>query len=140
LKPKEPCTKNSEQAIEKMAAAARALGWPEQIVDATRAQMQNITKMQIQMMDHMMDAWEEQIKSPNPMAASPSAMLSKLKSLPSFGPAGSWPNAGAVQMATMNPLQFYMQFAEQWQKACADAMAFWAKSGNLYDSFGLRHH
>src|SRR5262249_45317686 len=73
--------KNSEQVIEKMAAAARALGWPEQIVDATRAQLQSITKMQIQMMDHMMDVWEEQIKSPNPMTA-PSAMLSKLKSLP----------------------------------------------------------
>jgi hypothetical protein len=54
--------KNSEQVIEKLAAAARALGWPDQIVDATRAQMQSITKMQIQMMDHMMDAWEEQIK------------------------------------------------------------------------------
>jgi hypothetical protein len=48
--------KDSEQVIEKMAAAARALGWPEQIVDATRAQMQSITKMQIQTMDHMMDA------------------------------------------------------------------------------------
>src|SRR5439155_21637947 len=69
--------KNSEQVIEKIAAAARALGWPEQIVDATRAQLQSITKMQIQMMDQLMDAWEEQIKSPNP-----SAMLSKLKSLP----------------------------------------------------------
>jgi hypothetical protein len=43
--------KNSEQVIEKMAAAARALGWPEQIVDATRAQVQSITKMQIQMID-----------------------------------------------------------------------------------------
>src|SRR5215471_4490392 len=53
--------KNSEQVIEKLAAAARSLGWPDQIVDATRAQMQSITKMQIQMMDHMMDAWEEQI-------------------------------------------------------------------------------
>jgi hypothetical protein len=37
--------KNSEQVIEKLAAAARALGWPEQIVDATRAQLQSITKM-----------------------------------------------------------------------------------------------
>jgi hypothetical protein len=68
--------KNFEQVIEKMAAAAQALGWPEQIVDATRSQMQTVTKTQIQMMDQMMDAWEEQIKSPNP-----SAMLSKLKSL-----------------------------------------------------------
>src|SRR6266516_7276347 len=84
--------KNSEEVIEKMTAAARALGWPEQIVDATRAQLQSITKMQIQMMDHMMDAWEEQIKSPNLMTGSPSAMLSKLKSLPNVSPAGSWPN------------------------------------------------
>src|SRR6516164_9306925 len=78
--------KNLEQVIEKMAAAGRALGWPEQIVDATRAQLQTVTKTQIQMMDQMMDVWEEQIKSPNP-----SAMVSKLKSLSGFGPAGSWP-------------------------------------------------
>jgi hypothetical protein len=112
--------KNSEQVIEKMAAAARALGWPEQIVDATRAQLQSITKMQIQMMDQLMDAWEEQIKSPNPMTA-PSAMLSKLKSLPGV-PAGTWPNADAFAGAAMNPMQFWAQFAEQWQKAWADAM------------------
>jgi hypothetical protein len=41
-------------------------------------------------------------------------------------------------MAAMNPLQLYMQFAEQWQKAWADAMAFWTKAGNLYDNVGLR--
>ena len=101
--------KNLEQVIEKMAAAARALGWPEQIVDATRSQMQSVTKTQIQMMDQMVDAWEEQIKSPNP-----SAMLSKLNSLSGFGPAGTWPNA--ADMSAMNPMQFFMQFMEQWQK------------------------
>src|SRR5262249_18135219 len=117
--------KNSERVIEKMAAAARALGWPEQIVDATRAQIQSITKMQIQTMDHMMDAWEEQIRSPNPMTAS-SAMLSKLKS-PGFGPAGSGPNAEAFPMAAMNPMQFWMQFAGQCQKAWADSMSAMGK-------------
>jgi hypothetical protein len=131
--------KNSEQVIEKLGVAARALGWPEQIVDATRAQMQSITKMQIQTMDHMMDAWEEQIKSPNPMTGSPSAMLSKL-SLPSVSPAGSWPNADAFPMAAMNPLQLWIQLAEQWQKAWAGAMAFWVKAGKPYDSVGLRRH
>src|SRR5215831_19646752 len=35
-----------------MAAAARALGWPDQIVD-TRAQMQSISKMQIQMTEKL---------------------------------------------------------------------------------------
>jgi hypothetical protein len=115
--------KNLEQVIEKMAAAGRALGWPEQIVDATQSQMQTVTKTQIQMMDQMMDAWEEQIKSPNP-----SAMLSKLKSLSSFGRAGGWPNLGDV--STTNPMQFSMQFVEQWQKVWSDSMAFWTKAAS----------
>jgi hypothetical protein len=118
--------KNSKQVIDKMAAAARVLGWPEQIVDATRTQLQSVTKMQIQTMDHMMDAWEEQIKSPNPMTAS-SAMLSKLKSLPSVNPVGTLPNADASSLAAMNPMQLWIQLAEQWQKACADAMAIWGR-------------
>ena len=115
--------KNAERVIEKMAAAARALGWPEEIVEATRAQMQSLTKMQVQAMDYVMDAWEEQIKSPNPS----SAMMSKLKSLPNFGQAGSWPNADALQNAAMNPFGAYMQFAQQWQKAWTDGMAIWSK-------------
>src|SRR6516225_2084174 len=92
--------KNSEQVIEKLAAAARALGSPEQIVDATRAQMQSITKAQIQTM--------EQMKSPNPMTGSPSAMLSKLTSLPGISPAGGWPSANAL--APTNPMQFWLQW------------------------------
>ena len=119
--------KNSEQVIEKMAEAARELGWPEQIVDATRMQMEAITKMQIQTMDHMMDTWEAQIKSPN----SSSTMLSKLTSLPNFGPIGSWPNSGNPQMAALNGLEFYklyMQTVQQWQKAWTDVMASWATS------------
>jgi plasmid stabilization system protein ParE len=113
--------KHSERVIEKMAAAARALGWPEQIVDATRAQLQSITKMQIEMIDQMMDIWEEQLKSPNPMAAS-AAMMSKLKSLPGASPGGTWPNADILAGAAMNPLQFWVQAAEQWQKAWRDAI------------------
>jgi ribonuclease D len=101
---------NGKRVIEKMAAAAAALGWPEQIVDAARVQMQNIAEMQIQTLDHMMDAWEEQLKLPNPTSASPSAMLSKLKA-PDFKPAGTWPSVDAFQKAAMNPLQFWMQFA-----------------------------
>ena len=113
--------KNSEQVIEKMAAAARALGWPEQIVDATRTQLQSITKMQIQIIDQMIDIWQEQIKSPNRVTAT-SAMLSKLKSLPGASPAGTWPNADAFAGAARNPMQFWVQFAEQWQKTWTNAM------------------
>lgn len=122
---------NGKRVIEKMAAAAAALGWPEQIVDAARVQMQSIAEMQIQTMDHMMDAWEEQLKLPDPTAASPSAMLSKLKT-PGFGPAGNGPIVEAFQKAAMNPLQFWMQFAAQWQKSWADTMTFWGKAGKLH--------
>jgi hypothetical protein len=117
--------KNFDRVIDKMAAAARALGWPEEIADYTRAQMQGIIKMQIQMIDQIMDAWEEQIKSPN----SSSAILLKLKSLPSLSAAGGWPGSATSQMATFNPLGIYIQMAQQWQKACADTMAFWTKAG-----------
>jgi hypothetical protein len=116
--------KNAEQVIDKMAAAARALGWPEQIVDTTRVQMQNITKMQIQTIDHMMDTLEEQIKSPNP-----SAMLSRLKSIPGLSPTGSLPDAGAFPISPFNPFQAYAQFVEQWQKAWASATGAWGKPG-----------
>jgi hypothetical protein len=113
--------RNLAQVIDKMAAAARALGWPEQIFDATRSQMQSATKTQIQMMDQLVDAWEEQIKSPNP-----TGMLYKLNSIPGFDPAGTW--AKAAGMSAMSPMQFYMQFFEQCQKAWSDAMAFWTKA------------
>ena len=129
--------KNSKHVIETMGAAARALGWPEQFFDATRTQLQSVTKMQIQMIDHMMDAWEEQIKSPNPMTV-PSAMLSKLKSLPGISPAGTWPNADAFSQAAMNPMQFWIQLAEQWQRPWTEAMAFWAKAGRPLDGLEQR--
>ena len=108
----EDSERNTKRVIEKMAAAAAALGWPEQIVEAARAQLQSITEMQIQTMDRMAEVWEEQLKSPNAMT--PSAMLSKLKAPPSFG------------STAMNPFQFWMQSTQQWQKFWTDAMtSFW---------------
>ena len=85
------------------------------------AQLQSITRMQIQVIDQMMDVWEEQIKSPNPMTAS-SAMLSKLKSLPGAGTTGSWPSTDPFAGAAVNPMQFWVQMAERWQNAWSDAM------------------
>jgi hypothetical protein len=126
--------KNIKRVIEKMAAAAAELGWPEQIVDAARTQMQSLTEMQIKMMDRIMDAWEEQLKLPNPANASPSTMLQKLK------PGSGWPGADAFQMGATNPIQFWMQVAEQWQKSWTDVMTGWTKAGKSSDDAGLRHH
>jgi hypothetical protein len=75
----ETSEKHSKLVIAKMAAAATALGWPGEIVDAARTQMESISEIHIQAIDHIMNAWEQQLKLPNPMTASPSAMLSQLK-------------------------------------------------------------
>lgn len=123
---------NGKQVIDKMAAAAAALGWPAQIVDTARAQMQNAAHMQIKMMDHLMDAWEEQLKLPNPTSPSTSVMLSKLKSLPGFAPTGGWPRIEDFQKAAMSPLQLWMQVAEQWQKSWAEMMTLWGKTTKLH--------
>lgn len=109
--------KNGKRVMEQMAAAATALGWPEQIVETARTQLQSVAEIQIKTMDQVMDAWEEQIKQPNPMAASPMAMMSKLQSLPGFGSA----------QAPKNPLELWMQFAEQWQRSWGEAMGTWGR-------------
>jgi hypothetical protein len=85
--------------------------------------LETITKMQVQTMDQMMDAWEGQIKSPN----SPSDILSKIKSFSSFGSAGGSSNGDAFQMTTLAPFQAYISFVEQWQKACKEAAASWSQ-------------
>jgi hypothetical protein len=38
-------------------------------------------------------------------------------------PAGTWSNADAFAGVAMNPMQFWVQWAEQCQKAWADAVA-----------------
>ena len=60
-------------------------------------------------------------KNPQTVQLAP-AMLSKLKALPGALPAGTWANADAFAGAAINPMQFWVQFAEQWQKAWTDAM------------------
>jgi hypothetical protein len=84
-------------------------------------------------MDQMMDAWEEQIKAPNPMAGGPSAMLSRLNSLSSFGPTAAQRSMAGSSIEAMNPFKFWANVAEQWQKASADAMSFWAEGGKAGD-------
>lgn len=109
--------KGLEQVLESLAAAARALGWPDQVVAATCGQIQAVSNMQIKTIDSVMDAWEEQIASASP----PSVMLSKLRSSLDV-----WPGISGAQIAAMNPFLLYIQIMQQWHKAWADAGASWA--------------
>jgi hypothetical protein len=102
--------KNGKRVIDQMAAAATALGWPEQIVNAARTQLQSIADVQIKTMDRMADAWQAQITSPTPMTAPPK--WAELHSLWGLDPA---PTA-------RNPMELWMQFMDQWQRAWGEAI------------------
>jgi hypothetical protein len=102
--------KNGDRVINQMAVAAKTLGWPAQVVDAARTQLKNVAEMQVKTMDLMMDAWEEQLKLPNP-TVSPSGMLSKLTSMPDLK---------TTPATAANPIEVWMKLSEQWQRAWID--------------------
>ena len=109
----ESCT---DKVLDRMGEAAKSMGWPRELVDATRSQFQQATRMQSAFIDQMMDAWQQQLKSPG----TPMRVLSGgIGGMPGFdaAPAG-------MNMA-MAPLQMWMQAAEMWQKSWQSAFSRW---------------
>jgi hypothetical protein len=117
----ERCT---DKVLDRVGEAAKAMGWPREFVDASRSQFQQASRMQAAFIDQMMDAWQQQVRSPgNPMQAlSGSAGLG--------GMTGFGAGAPGLNMA-MAPLQMWMQAAEMWQKSWQAALSRWmeAQSG-----------
>lgn len=124
--------KNSNAVFDKMAEAAKSLGWPTDFVELSRKQMQNASKLQLQAVDQVMDVWEKQVK-----ALGSTSQLSSFPNFPNFPGFGNAPGQSAFPGAGMfpgmpdfgsgaaNPIQFWMQAAEMWQKGWQQAMATW---------------
>jgi len=108
----------SARVFDQMSTATRAMGWPDEMVNATRQQLQNASRMQLQMMDQVMDAWKMQLRDPSAAGFQMPNMPDFTKS---FGDMGSF---GGISAA---PFQFWMQAAEMWQKNWASAMSLWMK-------------
>lgn len=131
--------RNSDAVFDKMASAAKAMGWPAEFMDMSRQNMMSASKMQMQMMDQVMDTWQKQITNPGAAFQMPS--WPAFPGMPSFGSSGaaSRPSSspgsaspfpgfdmGAMgAMPAMVPLQFWMQAAEMWQKNWQQAMSSW---------------
>ncbi len=132
--------RNSSMVFDKMAAASKAAGWPDGMVDATRSSMQQMSKMQMQMMDQVMDAWTEQMKNPGKFTFGQSFQKQAPGPFSQGFPTGAFPGPfgqgfpGMPQMDLskfgfgtnpMAPFQFWMEAGQMWQKMWADAMAAW---------------
>ena len=106
------------RTFDRLAAAARAAGWPDAVIDATKTQLLQASRMQGDMLDHMMRAWQEQLKSPG----RPSDLMSTItQQMSSMMP----PQTPQMSDLAMAPAQFWMQATAMWQKSFSDAMATW---------------
>jgi hypothetical protein len=108
--------KYSEAVLDKMAVAARALGWPKAVVDASHKHLMQASKAQMQMFDHLMDAWEKQKSAP-----AADQFLTQLRTLPT-----------GVPDVMSNPLAFWMQAAETWQRNWASALSMWTSGSSKF--------
>jgi hypothetical protein len=102
----------AERVFDTFAVAARGVGWPESLIATTKVQLLQASKMQTQMIDRVMETWQDQLKS----SVSPSQFSGKLTQ----GASGA-----GLGNAMANPVQFWMQATQMWQKNWSDAMALW---------------
>jgi len=129
--------RHGNKVFDKMGTAAKAMGWPPELVDMTRQQMQQASKMQLQVLDQIMDVWESQVKSPG--TGFPASGGSPFQ-FPSFGNFPGMPDMREMPdfagMPTA-PLQFWMQAAEMWQKSWQQALSSWMEAqSNMMGSSG----
>ena len=135
----------STRVFDKMGSAAKAMGWPEEIVATTKDQMLQASRLQSQMIDQVMDAWQAQLKNPNPLAMQENILSQMTRGgmFPGMMPGMGFDMSKLPGMAGMggmaaSPVQFWMQTAEMWQKSWAQAMQLWMSSINAAQNMGGR--
>lgn len=119
--------KNSNAVFDKMAEAAKSLGWPTDFVELSRKQIQGASKLQLQAVDQVMDVWEKQVKALGGPGQFPNFNMPSFGNVPPFPGAGnaSFPGMPDFAAGAANPMQFWMQAAEMWQKGWQQAMSTW---------------
>jgi hypothetical protein len=122
--------KNASKVYGELASAAEAMGWPEEVVEGIRAQLDKTTELQLHMIDQAMDAWVQQVKSP---MATPPGLESFTSQVPilqnplfDLGKTSSGRPDIDPMAAMMNPMQAWVQTAEFWQNAWLQAFKGWS--------------
>jgi hypothetical protein len=105
----------NESVLERMATAAEALGWPKELVEFSRKHLTESSKIQLGMIDQLMDAWQAQVRSPMP-----DQFVAQLRAL-------QLPSVEAPGMAMLTaPMEMWWQAAEMWQRNWASTLSAWA--------------
>ena len=79
------------------------MGWPDQAVRVAREYMEKTSKVQVEMIDQIMNSWKQQLKSATAPMAFPSDFTAQVP--------GAMPEFNALA-----PWNFWLQAAEMWQR------------------------
>jgi hypothetical protein len=111
------------KVLDVVAASQRAMGWPNQMTNATREHLAKASKMQTSMIDQVMDAWEHQLKSSNIPSGLPDHF--KFQTPPLFGSAFMDPVSEMMrlQQLTLTPFKLWIEAAEMWQRSWTHLMS-----------------
>src|SRR5262245_51360296 len=103
------------KVLDQMAAAHRAMGWPDHVTSAAKDSLLRASKAQTQMIDQVMDAWEQQLKSSNVPWAMPEGLKFQM---PAFSESAfTAPMSEMMRFGEMTlvPFRLWFQAAEAWQ-------------------------
>jgi hypothetical protein len=100
------------KVMDQTSALARAMGWPDQAVRATREYLENTSKAQTEAIDQIVESWKRQLKSPTAPMAVPRGFSAQLPALSQLAQGGMMP-----EFNPLAPWTFWLQAAEMWQRA-----------------------
>jgi hypothetical protein len=91
------------KVLDRTSSIARAMGWPDQAIGTTREYLERTAKVQVEMIEQLMDGWKRQLKSATEPMAMPSSFTGHVPTaMPEFNPLAPW--------------NFWLQAAEMWQR------------------------
>jgi hypothetical protein len=111
------------KTLDLVANSQRSLGWPDHFATATREYLLKASKIQTQMINQVMEAWENQLKA----SASPPTLAEAFR-FQTPSPSGSALKDSLSDMvrlqelALVTPFRLWMQAAGMWQRNWAEAM------------------
>jgi hypothetical protein len=98
------------KVLDQTSSVARALGWPDQAIRTTRECLENTSKAQTQMIDHVIEGWKRQLNSPTAPMGLPRGFTEQI---PGLASAFSGPKP---EFSPLAPWMFWWQAAEMWQR------------------------
>ena len=100
-----------KKVLDQTAKVAKALGWNDQTIRATREYLETVAKMQSEAIDQLTETWKRQLTSSTQPMAIPRGFSGLIPGLEAPAVTG-----GMAPFAPFTPWAFWMQAAEAWQR------------------------